>query len=112
MEVDDVLAHYGVKGMKWGHHKYAAPSWNLKINEYITVANTIARIKFNEVAFPVIPNLDFFKSITTFIGQGLIDKAALNLSSQMCKATLLYEHIPYSTTTTTSAPVFELVLLL
>ena len=27
MEVDDVLAHYGVKGMKWGHRKSQGDSW-------------------------------------------------------------------------------------
>ena len=27
MDVDDVLAHYGVPGMKWGHRKAAGDSW-------------------------------------------------------------------------------------
>jgi hypothetical protein len=66
------------------------PAYSLKINDVLTSANSIQRNKIQVVEFPA-GNIDVNKLIKTSLGNGVIDKISLNLSSRIAKATLRYE---------------------
>lgn len=70
---------------------YDMPARSLRVNDASRSANGVRRTKRQEVRFPVYNAPDPLLLVTTYLGNGTIDKMSLNLSSRIVKCTLKYE---------------------
>lgn len=75
------------------YYAYYMPTRHYRIgdigNSYET-AESVKPNKNHNVQFPAITNVDIYKLVKTFIGNGVINKISINLSSRNAKATLKY----------------------
>lgn len=70
---------------------YDMPARVFEIDGVEMDALGVARLKKQEVTFPVPNDLDIYKTIRTNIGDGSIEKISVNLSSRTGRATLKFE---------------------
>ncbi len=75
------------------YYAYYMPTRHYRIgdsgNSYET-AESVKPNKNHNVQFPAITDVDIYKLVKTFIGNGVINKISINLSSRNAKATLKY----------------------
>lgn len=67
------------------------PAPNFKINGIQYTAQGVKKLKTQTLNFPCLVDPDMFKLIKTYLGDGMIQKLSLNLSSRKANATLRYD---------------------
>ena len=67
------------------------PARSLNVNGAVTTASGVRRTKTQEIRFPVYDEPDPLLLVETYLGNGVIEKMTLTLSSRKAKVTLKYE---------------------
>lgn len=67
------------------------PAWNVSINGMEQLAIGVTRKRMQEVSFPTAEQLDPQKLVRTYVGNGQIAKATINITTRMAKVTLAYD---------------------
>lgn len=73
------------------YYRYDMPARTYKINGSQYMAAGIKKLKTQSLSFPALRDPDLFKFIRTGMGNGMIQKIALNLSSRNANVTLKYD---------------------
>lgn len=73
------------------YYDYDMPARNYEINGVAKVALGVKKLKTQTIRFPVAQDPDLVKLIKTNLGNGVIDKISVNLSSREANATLRYD---------------------
>lgn len=73
------------------YYDYDMPARNYEINGVAKVALGVKKLKTQTIRFPVTQDPDLVKLIKTNLGNGVIDKISVNLSSREANATLRYD---------------------
>lgn len=71
--------------------KYDLPALNIIVNKQATVAESVRKLKNQEINFPYIADLDPIDLIKTSKGDGEIEKISITLLSRMNKITLKHD---------------------
>lgn len=72
-------------------YMYDMPASNVKRNNVPMIVRGTKRLKKNTVNFPCIFDPDLYVLVKTFVGNGVIEKLSLNLSSRNGEVTLAYD---------------------
>ncbi len=73
------------------YYAFDMPARNYEINGITKIALGVKKFKTQTIRFPVMQDPDLVKSIKTNLGNGVIDKISVNLSSREANATLRYD---------------------
>lgn len=73
------------------YYDYDMPARNYEINGVTKIALGVKKLKTQTIRFPVTQDPDLVKLIKTNLGNGVIDKISVNLSSREANATLRYD---------------------
>ena len=73
------------------YYDYDMPARNYEINGITKIALGVKKLKTQTIRFPVTQDPDLVKLIKTNLGNGVIDKISVNLSSREANATLRYD---------------------
>lgn len=73
------------------YYMYDMPSYDVEINGEQQRVRGIKKLKRQSLKFPVLTEPDMFKLIKTGLGNGVIEKLSVNLSSRNANATLKYD---------------------
>ena len=73
------------------YYAYDMPAKNYEINGIAQIAVGVKKLKLQSIRFPALHDPDLVKLIKTNIGEGVIDKISVNLSSREVNATLRYD---------------------
>lgn len=73
------------------YYVFDMPARYYSINGIAMVALGIKKLKTQGIRFPLLQDLDLTKLIKTTLGDGIIDKLSVNLSSRNANATLKYD---------------------
>lgn len=73
------------------YYDYDMPALNYEINGVTKIALGVKKLKTQTIRFPVMQDPDLVKLIKTNLGNGVIDKISVNLSSREANATLRYD---------------------
>lgn len=73
------------------YYDYDMPARSYEINGVTTTALGVKKLKTQTIRFPVTQDPDLVKLIKTNLGNGVIDKISVNLSSREANATLRYD---------------------
>ena len=67
------------------------PALRYRINDTDMEALGIKKLKTQDIRFPLLHDIDLNQLIKTTLGDGVIDKLSINLSSRNANATLKYD---------------------
>ena len=73
------------------YYAYDMPAYNYEINGVRKIAFGIKKLKTQTLKFPMLEDLDLLELIKTNIGDGMIEKLSVNLSSRNANVTLKYD---------------------
>ena len=73
------------------YYAYDMPAPNYKINGVEMIAQGIKKLKNQSIRFPALTDPDLFELVKTNLGNGVIEKLSVNLSSRNANATLKYD---------------------
>ena len=73
------------------YYAYDLPAYVYSINGEEKLAEGITKMKLQSVNFPALNDPDLMQFVKTSIGDGMIQKLSINLSSRNAKATLKYD---------------------
>lgn len=73
------------------YYAYDMPAPNYEINGESMQAEGVKKLKLQEIRFPALRDPNMFEFVKTDIGNGMIQKLSVNLSSRNAKATLMYD---------------------
>ena len=73
------------------YYAYDMPAPDYKINGVQMVAQGIKKLKEQTIRFPVLTDPDLVELVKTNLGNGVIEKLSINLSSRNANATLKYD---------------------
>ena len=73
------------------YYKYDMPGLNYEINGVQKVATGVKRLKNQSLRFPMLNDPNLVQLIKTNLGNGIIEKISINLSSRNATATLKYD---------------------
>ena len=73
------------------YYAYDMPAPNYEINGVQMVAQGIKKLKNQSIRFPVLTDPDLVELVKTNLGNGVIEKLSVNLSSRNANATLKYD---------------------
>lgn len=73
------------------YYAYDMPAPNYEINGVQMVAQGIKKLKNQTIRFPVLTDPDLVELVKTNLGNGVIEKLSINLSSRNANATLKYD---------------------
>lgn len=73
------------------YYDYDMPAKNYEINGTPHIAAGVKKLKKQTISFPLLTDPDLFELIKTNLGDGVIEKLSLNLSSRNVNATLKYD---------------------
>lgn len=77
--------------MLQAYYDYDMPAKNYEINGTPHIAAGVKKLKKQTISFPLLTDPDLFELIKTNLGDGVIEKLSLNLSSRNVNATLKYD---------------------
>lgn len=77
--------------MLQAYYDYDMPAKNYEINGTPHIAAGVKKLKKQTISFPLSTDPDLFELIKTNLGDGVIEKLSLNLSSRNVNATLKYD---------------------
>ena len=73
------------------YYAYDMPAWNAQINGISMYVQGIKKLKNQTIKFPLLTDPDVLKLVKTNLGNGMIQKLSVNLSSRNANATLKYD---------------------
>lgn len=73
------------------YYAYDMPARNYTINGVAKVALGLKKLKTQQINFPLFEEPNFEQLVKTGLGNGMIEKLSVNLSSRNAKATLIYD---------------------
>lgn len=73
------------------YYAYDMPALRYRINDTDIEALGIKKLKTQDIRFPLLHDIDLNQLIKTTLGEGVIDKLSINLSSRNANATLKYD---------------------
>lgn len=73
------------------YYMYDMPAPGVTINGVTQTVHGVKKLKTQTIKFPLLANVDLMKLVKTELGDGVIQKLSLNLSSRGANATLRYD---------------------
>lgn len=73
------------------YYAFDMPAYQYKINDEQMYASGIKKLKSQTLRFPVLSDPDLTRLVKTNLGNGMIEKLSINLSSRNANATLKYD---------------------
>ena len=72
-------------------YRYDMPAKRFRIGDSVFTARGIKKLKTQDIRFPLLYDIDLNKLVRTTLGDGIIGKLSINLSSRNANATLKYD---------------------